>query len=84
MFRHPLPGMTIEQGNTALVLTDLHNDFLTPGGRAHALIAESLAENDTATNIERLLSAADRCRFPVFVSPHYYYPHDHRWEARPR
>jgi nicotinamidase-related amidase len=81
MFEHPLPGMTIEQGNTALVLTDMHNDFLTPGGKAHALIAESLAKNDTAANLERLLSAAHKCGFPVFVSPHYYYPHDHQWVA---
>jgi nicotinamidase-related amidase len=81
MFRHPLPDMTITQGNTALVLTDMHNDFLTPGGKAHALIAESLERNDTAANLERLLAAASCCEFPVFVSPHYYYPHDHRWEA---
>jgi nicotinamidase-related amidase len=73
--------MTVEQGNTALVLTDIHNDFLTPGGKAHALIAESLAQNDTAANLERLLSAAHRWGFPVFVSPHYYYPHDHQWAA---
>src|SRR5262245_38832192 len=81
MFRHPLPDMTIEPGITALVLTDIHNDFLTSGGKAHALIAESLAANDTAANLEKLLAAAHQFGFPVFISPHYYYPHDHQWEA---
>ena len=27
----PNPGLTLEPGRTALVLTDLQNDFLSPG-----------------------------------------------------
>jgi hypothetical protein len=40
----PSPGMTIDARRTALVLTDLQNDFLSPGGIAWGLVADSLAE----------------------------------------
>jgi nicotinamidase-related amidase len=81
MFDHKSPEMTLHRDTTALVFTDLHNDFLSPDGKAYPLIAESLARNDTAQNIERLLRAAASVGMRVFVSPHYYYPHDHRWVA---
>ena len=42
--------MNITSGDTALVLTDPQNDFLSPDGVID---------------------------MPVFVSPHYYFPHDH-------
>ncbi|HKE48151.1 MAG TPA: isochorismatase family protein [Rhodanobacteraceae bacterium] len=79
MFQHPARGFTLDPADTALVLTDIHNDFLSPTGGAYPLIAESLAANDTAANLERLMAAAQRYGFPVFVSPHYYYPHDDAW-----
>ena len=81
MFDHKTAEMTLHRDATALVFTDLHNDFLAPDGKAYPLIAESLARNDTAENIERLLRAARSVGMKVFVSPHYYYPHDHRWVA---
>jgi nicotinamidase-related amidase len=73
--------MRLDLGRAALVLTDLQNDFLAPGGGAHALIEASLAKNDTINNLERLLVAAKTAGIPVYVSPHYYYPHDHRWST---
>jgi biuret amidohydrolase len=81
MFDHQTPAMTLDSTATALVFTDLHNDFLHPDGKAYGLIKDSLARNDTAQNIERLLRAAKAVGMKVFVSPHYYYPHDHRWTA---
>jgi biuret amidohydrolase len=81
MFEHKTAGMMISAGNTALVLTDMHNDFLSPGGLAYPLIAQSLARNRTADNLEQLLAGAKAHGLPVFVSPHYYYPHDHQWEV---
>jgi len=77
----PSPGMMIDVQRTALVLTDLQNDFLSPGGIAWALVADSLAENNTIENIESLLRAARRHGLPVFISPHYYYPTDRAWVA---
>lgn len=81
MFDHQSPEMKLKRGSTALVLTDLHNDFLDPNGKAYGLIKESLARNNTVHNIELLLRAAGNARMKVFVSPHYYYPHDHQWVA---
>jgi len=77
----PSPGMVVERPRTALVVTDLQNDFLSPGGPGWALLEESLAANRTAENIEALLGAARDGGYPVFVSPHYYFPSDRRWTA---
>ena len=81
MFDHKTPEMELNATSTALVLTDLHNDFLSPEGKAYGLIKDSLARNNTAENIERLLRAARTADLKVFISPHYYYPHDHQWIA---
>jgi nicotinamidase-related amidase len=78
----PLPGMAIDPRQTALVLTDLQNDFLSPGGIAWGLVADSLAENNTVENLEALLQAARQHGLPVFLSPHYYYPTDRAWASR--
>src|SRR5215831_12523641 len=77
----PKPGMTIDVRRTALVLTDLQNDFLSPGGIAWGMVADSLAANTTIENLESLLRAARRHGLPVFISPHYYYPTDRGWES---
>lgn len=81
MFDHKTPEMQLSRATAALVLTDLHNDFLAPNGRAYGLIKESLTRNNTVENLERLLRTAQEVSMKVFVSPHYYYPHDHQWVA---
>jgi len=81
MFEHKSPEMRLNATATALVFTDLHNDFLSPQGKAFPLIKDSLVRNNTAENIERLLRAARTAGLKVFISPHYYYPHDHKWVA---
>ena len=75
----PDPGMTIDPTRTALVVTDPQNDFLSPGGVTWGVVGESVTENNTVQNIESLFKAAKETKLPVFVSPHYYYPTDHRW-----
>jgi nicotinamidase-related amidase len=75
----PNPGMTIDSARTALVLTDLQNDFLSPGGNGWALFADSYARLGTINNLERLLDAARAAGITVMISPHYYYPTDHHW-----
>ena len=74
----PDPGFT--QGNTAIVITDPQNDFLSPEGVTWSLVGKNVTENNTVENIERLFKIADKKDIPVFVSPHYYFPHDHQWE----
>jgi nicotinamidase-related amidase len=76
----PDPGMAITQGNTALVVTDPQNDFLSPKGVTWGVVGESVTKNNTVENIESLLKAAKANDIPVFVSPHYYYPTDKGWQ----
>lgn len=75
----PTPGMKVDPKNTALVITDPQNDFLSPKGVAWDLVKDSVAENHTIENIELLLKTAKGNNFKVFVSPHYYYPYDQKW-----
>ena len=81
MFTHKGPRMALDLSKTALVLTDMHNDFLSPDGKAFPLLEARLNANDTANNLEKLLAKAKAVTMPVFISPHYYYPHDHEWVA---
>ena len=66
--------------NTALVITDPQNDFLSPEGATWGMVGESVTENKTVEHIEELFKAAKANQIPVFVSPHYYYPTDHGWK----
>ncbi len=76
----PDPGMEIVKGRTALVITDPQNDFLSPKGVTWGVVGKSVEANNTVENIETLLKTAKASGMPVFVSPHYYYPHDHGWK----
>jgi len=76
----PDPGVTIEPGRTALLITDPQNDFLHPKGVTWGVVGKSVTENNTVDNIDSLFKAAKAADMPVFVSPHYYYPTDHGWQ----
>lgn len=76
----PIPGFDITKGNTALVITDPQNDFLSPDGVTWGVVGKSVTENGTVANLESLFKVADEVDIPVFVSPHWYYPHDNKWE----
>ena len=76
----PQIDMMIEPGRTALVVTDPQIDFLSEDGVTWGVVGESVTEQGTVDNIERLFIAAKAAGMPVFISPHYYYPHDHKWE----
>lgn len=75
----PDPGFTIVQGQTALLVTDPQNDFLSPNGVAWGVVGKNVEANGTVGHIDQLFSAAKASGIPVFVSPHYYYPTDHGW-----
>ena len=76
----PNPGMTIDRGRTALLVTDPQNDFLSEHGVTWGVVGESVTENNTVENIETLLKTAKENEIAVFISPHYYYPTDHEWK----
>lgn len=66
--------------DTALVITDPQNDFLSPDGATWELVGESVTENQTVEHLEQLIRSAKEAGYGVFVSPHYYYPTDHAWQ----
>ena len=51
----PNPGMAIEKGRTALLITDPQNDFLSPDGVTWGLVGNSVTANGTVENIESLM-----------------------------
>ncbi|MCP3959664.1 MAG: cysteine hydrolase [bacterium] len=71
-----------DHASTALVITDPQNDFLTQSGAAYALFADNLERLDTVDNIAGLFEAAHRGGVPIFISPHFYLPHDAHWQHR--
>ncbi len=75
----PDPGFTIDE-HTAIVITDPQNDFLSPKGVAWGVVGESVTKNNTVENLETLFKLAKKNDMLTFVSPHYYFPHDHKWE----
>jgi nicotinamidase-related amidase len=76
----PVPGFDIDPQRTALVITDPQNDFLSPKGVTWGVVGKSVTENGTVEHIEALMKSAKENNIPLFVSPHYYYPHDHGWK----
>ncbi|MDW3099404.1 isochorismatase family protein [Pyruvatibacter sp. HU-CL02332] len=75
----PMPGFDISKGETAIVITDPQNDFLSPEGVTWGVVGESITANGTVENLEALFAVAEETDMPVFVSPHYYFAHDHKW-----
>lgn len=76
----PKTPINFNLAQTALVVVDPQNDFLTPEGVSWPYFGESIVENNTVENIELLFRAAKSAGIVVAVSPHYYYPTDHHWE----
>ncbi len=70
----------VDPADTALVVTDPQNDFLSPQGATWGMVGESVTQNKTVEHIEALFKAAKQAGLNVFISPHYYYPTDHGWK----
>lgn len=75
----PDPGFTID-AQTAIVITDPQNDFLSPQGVTWGVVGQSIQEHHTVENLEKLFKTAQQKGIDVFLSPHYYFPHDHNWK----
>ena len=72
--------MNIHTTDTAVVFTDPQNEVLDESGLAWPLLRESIQENNTIENMERIFTAAKAYGFEVFISPHYFYPTDAGWK----
>lgn len=75
----PDPGFNVD-ANTAIVITDPQNDFLSPDGVTWGVVGESVTANNTVANIEALFKVAQEKNITIFISPHYYYKSDHQWK----
>ena len=71
--------MEFNKSDTALVVIDPQNDVLSEKGVSWGLVGDSVKENNTVENLERLFQAAKDGGFGVFISPHYLYPADQAW-----
>jgi nicotinamidase-related amidase len=72
--------ISLRHNETALVFIDPQNDVLSDSGKAWGAVRESLKENNTIQNMERLFKAAKAHGYEVFISPHYFFPEDKGWE----
>jgi nicotinamidase-related amidase len=75
----PRYDIKLDPERVALVVTDPQNDFLSPDGVTWGVVGESVTENNTVEHIGELFAAAHANEVPVFISPHYYFEHDHEW-----
>lgn len=75
-----VPKMKIHHSDTAVVFIDPQNEVLSEKGMAWPLLHESLKENNTIENMERIFKAAKAHEFEVFISPHYFFPVDRGWK----
>ena len=73
-------SMRLEKIDTAVVFIDPQNDVLSEKGLSWPLVHESLKENNTIENMERIFKAAKSFGFEVFISPHYFFPTDKGWK----
>lgn len=76
----PVGEMQVDLSNTALVVIDPQVDFLSEQGVTWGVVGDSVTEQGTVDNLENLFKAAKQVGMATFISPHYYYPHDHKWK----
>lgn len=72
--------MKFNKLDTAVVVIDPQNDFLSEKGANWGAVGDSVTQNGTIRNIERLFEIAKANGYEVFISPHYFYPTDHGWK----
>lgn len=65
--------------HTAIVMTDPQNDFLSEKGKGWGLFGENITKNGTVEHLRQIFDIAAKKNMLVFISPHYYYKHDHQW-----
>ena len=75
-----LASLGIGRTDTAVVFIDPQNDVLSETGLSWPLVRESLKENNTIENMERIFKSAKARGFEVFISPHYFFPTDKGWK----
>jgi nicotinamidase-related amidase len=72
--------MKLDKSDTAVVFIDPQNDVLSVKGANWAAVGQSVTENGTVENMERIFVTARDNGYLVFISPHYFYPTDNKWK----
>jgi len=72
--------MEINKNDTAVVFIDPQNEVLSDKGLAWGAVGQSVTENNTVENMERIFKAAKKNGYEVFISPHYFFPTDRGWK----
>ena len=72
--------MKFNNRDTAVVVIDPQNDFLSEKGTSWSLVGASVTRNGIIGNIERLFKSAKANDYEVLISPHYFYPTDSGWK----
>lgn len=77
-----LPASTFkwDASRTAMVVIDPQIDFMSAKGASWAIFGESVTEQKLVPHLLQLFAATKRAGIAVAISPHYYYPHDHKWK----
>ncbi|PAF50732.1 isochorismatase [Helicobacter sp. 13S00401-1] len=76
----PRVPMKFDKKRLALVVIDPQVDFLSPKGVGWGAFGASLKEQNTVEHLLSLFKGAKAADIIVAVSPHFYYPTDHKWE----
>ncbi|WDA22747.1 cysteine hydrolase [Aeromonas hydrophila] len=76
----PRKEFLLDLNKAALVVVDPQVDFLSEKGVSWAVMGDSIRENNTVNNIEKMFINAKNAGIVVAVSPHYYYPTDYKWK----
>jgi nicotinamidase-related amidase len=65
---------------TAMVVIDPQIDFMSAKGSGWPIFGESVTEQKLVPHLQQLFAATKKAGVLVAISPHYYYPHDHKWK----
>lgn len=72
--------MNFSKEDTAVVMIDPQNEVLSEKGLAWPFVGQSIQENHTIENMDKIFKAAKTLGYSVFISPHYFYPVDSGWK----
>ena len=67
------PQLTCERENTALLVIDPYNDFISEGGKIWGRIKSVAEANNCVPNMLQVLNAAREAKLRIFYAPHRRY-----------
>ncbi|MGT2895536.1 cysteine hydrolase [Streptococcus entericus] len=68
--------------NVAIVITDPQVEFLKPAGKGFGATKDILEKVNTIENLINLFAVAKNKGYKRFISAHYFYPHDTKWQFK--